>query len=125
MNYLLDTHVFLWALGDTDRLRKEAAAALRSPNNAVFVSAVTSVEIAVKTAIGKLEAPTDLDDEIALRGFSHLPLRFKHGAGLRTLEHHHQDPFDRMLIVQALLEGLTVITHDRKFEKYPVKVLWT
>jgi len=125
MNFLLDTHVFLWALGNPGRLSEKAVAALRSRRNAVFVSAVTSVEIAIKAAIGKLEAPTDLDDEIALRGFSHLPLRFQHGAGLRTLHPHHQDPFDRMLIVQALAEGLTLITHDRKFEKYPVDVLWT
>lgn len=125
MNFLLDTHVFLWVLGDPSRLRKEAAGAIQSRRNAVFVSAVTSVEIAIKTALGKLEAPTDLEDEIALRGFSHLPLRFQHGAGLRTLEAHHQDPFDRVLIVQALSDGLTLITHDRKFEKYPVEVLWT
>ncbi len=125
MNFLLDTHVFLWTLGDPDRLSEKAVAALRSRRNAVFVSAVTSVEIAIKAAIGKLEAPTDLDDEIAFRGFSHLPLRFQHGVGLRSLDQHHQDPFDRMLIVQALTEGLTMITHDRKFEKYPVDILWT
>jgi PIN domain nuclease of toxin-antitoxin system len=125
MNFLLDTHVFLWAIGAPDQLSSEAAAAIRNRNNAVFVSAVTAVEIAIKSAIGKLEAPGDLEEEIALRGFSHLPLRFGHGAALSALPPHHQDPFDRMLIVQALSEKLTIITHDRKFENYPVAVLWT
>ena len=125
MNLLLDTHVFLWALGQPDRLSAEASAAIRNRNNAVFVSAVTSVEIAIKAAIGKLKAPIDLEDEVALRGFSHLPLSFRHGTALRNLPQHHQDPFDRMLIVQAISEGLTLITHDRKFEAYSVEVLWT
>lgn len=125
MNYLLDTHVFLWTVGDPKRLGKKAAAAIRDTNHAVFVSAVTSVEIAVKSALGKLEAPEDLEDEIGFRGFSHLPLQYRHGVGLRSLPLHHLDPFDRMLITQAMLEGLTIITHDRKFEAYPVEILWT
>lgn len=125
MNFLLDTHIFLWVLGEPQRLRSEVAAAIINRNNAVFVSAVTSVEIAIKAALGKLQAPEDIEDEIALRGFSHLPLRFKHGAALRTLAPHHQDPFDRMLIVQALSEGLTLITHDQKFKAYTVEVMWT
>ncbi|MFP4260233.1 MAG: type II toxin-antitoxin system VapC family toxin [Opitutales bacterium] len=125
MNFLLDTHVFLWALGDSQRLKPEAAAAIRDPRNAVFVSAITSVEVAIKSALGKLEAPLDLEDEIILRGFSHLPLHFKHGAALRALPQHHQDPFDRMLIAQAIEEKLTIITHDRKFELYSVSIRWT
>lgn len=125
MNLLLDTHIFLWVLGEPQRLRAEVAAAIINRNNAVFVSAVTSVEIAIKAALGKLQAPEDIEDEIALRGFSHLPLHFKHGAALRRLPPHHQDPFDRMLIVQALSEGLTLITHDQKFKAYPVELIWT
>jgi PIN domain nuclease of toxin-antitoxin system len=125
MNLLLDTHVFLWALSDPQRLDAKAAAAIQNRNNAVFVSSVSSVEIAIKAALGKLDAPTDLGDEIVLRGFSHMPLCFEHGAALRTMPLHHQDPFDRMLIAQAMLEGLTIITHDQKFERYPVEVLWT
>ncbi len=125
MNFLLDTHVFLWTLGDTKRLRPEAAAAIRDVNHAIFVSAVTSVKIAIKSVLGKLEAPEDLEEEIGLRGFSHLPLHYRHGETLRSLPMHHQDPFDRMLIAQAMKEGLTIITHDQKFEAYPVNILWT
>ena len=125
MNYLLDTHVFLWAIGDTTRLNKKVFAEIQTTRNAIFVSAVSSVEIAIKSGLGKLEVPDDLEEEIGLRGFSHLPLKYRHGVGLRTLPPHHQDPFDRMLIAQAIEEKLTLITHDRKFKDYPVKVLWT
>lgn len=125
MNFLLDTHVFLWTLGEANRLDPKAACAIQDTNHSVFVSAATSIEIAIKSALGKLEAPNDLEDEVGLRGFSHLPVRFRHGAALRSLPVHHQDPFDRMLIAQAILEGLTIITHDRKFEAYPVEILWT
>lgn len=125
MNYLLDTHVFLWALGNVGKLKPGAAKVIRDTRHGVFVSAVTSMEIAIKSALGKLEAPADLEEEIELRGFSHLPLQFRHGTVLRSLPVHHQDPFDRMIISQAMQEGLTIITHDRKFEKYAVKVLWT
>lgn len=125
MNYLLDTHVFLWAIGDATRLDEKVAAEIRNTRNAVFVSAVSSVEIAIKSALGKLDAPDDLEDEIGLRGFSHLPLRYSHGSGLRTLSPLHQDPFDRMLIAQAIQEELTLITHDPKFKNYPVEILWT
>ena len=125
MNYLLDTHVFLWAIGDSTRLDKKVAAEIQNTRNAVFVSAVSSVEIAIKSGLGKLEAPDDLEDEIGLRGFSHLPLRYSHGSGLRALSPHHQDPFDRMLIAQAIEEKLTIITHDQTFKDYPVGILWT
>ena len=125
MNLLLDTHTFLWSLGDHRRLSAAATAAIRNHNNAVYVSAVSSVEISIKSAIGKLEAPLDLEDEVALRGFSHLPFHFKHGSVLRALPPHHQDPFDRMLIAQAMEERLMIVTHDAKFELYSIPILWT
>lgn len=125
MNYLLDTHVFLWTIGDFSHLKPKVAAEIRNTRNAIFVSAVSAVEIAIKAGLGKLEAPDDLEDEIGLRGFSKLPLKYSHGAGLRILPQHHQDPFDRMLIAQAIQEKLTIITHDQKFKSYSVDILWT
>jgi PIN domain nuclease of toxin-antitoxin system len=125
MNLLLDTHVFLWTVGDSSRLQPKVAEAISNRKNAVFVSAITSVEIAIKSALGKLQVPRDLEEEIVGRGFSELPMRFKHGTALQDLPSHHQDPFDRMLIAQAISEGLTIVTHDRKFQNYPVEVLWT
>jgi PIN domain nuclease of toxin-antitoxin system len=79
------------------------------------LSAVTAVEIAIKTTIRKLEAPENLWSEIPARGLCELPVRHVHGERLRALPFHHPDPFDRMLIAQAEVENLTIITHDQKF----------
>ncbi|MFZ4599172.1 MAG: type II toxin-antitoxin system VapC family toxin [Terrimicrobiaceae bacterium] len=125
MNYLLDTHVFLWMLSAPERLSKKAQAVIQNPDRTVYVSAVTSVEIAIKTTIGKLEAPESLWSEIPARGLRELPLRYVHGERLRALPFHHSDPFDRMLIAQAEAEDLMIITHDKKFDAYQAKVLWT
>jgi PIN domain nuclease of toxin-antitoxin system len=125
MNYLVDTHVFLWMLAEPAQLLPEVARVLTHPDHTVFVSAVTAVEISIKAALGKLEAPFNLQEEIALRGLSELPIRYAHGAALRDLPNHHADPFDRMMIAQAVVENLKVVTRDRKFEPYPVSILWT
>lgn len=125
MNYLLDTHVFLWMLSAPEQLSPEAASVIRNPDRAVFVSAVTAVEIAIKQALGKLEAPKNLGEEIRARGLQELPLRYLHGERMLLLPAHHVDPFDRMLLAQAAEEDLVVITHDRKFEPYTARILWT
>ncbi len=125
MNYLLDTHVLLWMLAAPARLTPAAAAAIRNPAHTVFVSAVSSVEIAIKRRLGKLEAPATLDAELHARGLSEMPLRFAHGERMNALPVAHGDPFDRMLAAQAEVEGLTLITHDRKFDAFPIRVLWT
>jgi PIN domain nuclease of toxin-antitoxin system len=125
MNYLLDTHVFLWMLSAPGRLSVNAQAVIQNPDRTVYVSAVTAVEIAIKRAIGKLEAPESLWTEIHERGLCELPLRYVHGEKMLSLPAHHSDPFDRMLIAQAEVENLTIITHDKKFGSYEAKVLWT
>jgi PIN domain nuclease of toxin-antitoxin system len=125
VNYLLDTHVLLWLLGDPGQLSAAAREAIQNPRNQVFVSAVSAVEISIKKALGKLDAPEGLTEEIVLRGLQHLPFEFPHGEALAELPPHHADPFDRMLICQALHERLTLITRDRKMEPYSVKLLWT
>jgi len=125
LNYLLDTHVFLWMLGEPGRLGAEAAAAIQNPNHTIYVSAVTGVEISIKRALGKLDAPAGLSAEIPARGLRELPLRYTHGERMSTLPFHHNDPFDRMLVAQAIEEQLTLITHDRKMEPYGAKILWT
>jgi PIN domain nuclease of toxin-antitoxin system len=125
MNCLLDTHVFLWALAAPDELSPAARQAIQNPDNTVYVSAVTAVEISIKAALGKLDAPPELQEEIRRRGFSELPLSYSHGEALRRLADHHADPFDRMLIAQAAEENLVVITRDEKFRSYPIKVIWS
>lgn len=125
MNCLLDTHVFLWALAAPDELSPAARQAIQNPDNTVYVSAVTAVEISIKAALGKLDAPPELQEEIRRRGFSELPLSYSHGEALRRLADHHADPFDRMLIAQAIVENLVVITRDDKFQSYPIKLIRT
>lgn len=125
MNYLIDTHVFLWMLAEPSRLKSAVRKVIVDPRCAVHVSAVTAVEIAIKMSLGKLEAPDCLVQEIQSRGLLELPLRYQHGETMRTLPPHHADPFDRMLIAQAQNEGFTIITHDEKFRSYDVNILWT
>lgn len=126
MNYLLDTHVFLWVLSNPDRLNAKAVKAVQDPNHRVFVSAVSAVEISIKSSIGKLKVPDNLRSEIRSRGLLELPLQYQHGERLSQLPMHHGDPFDRMLIAQAMVEGLTLVTHDQKIKRYSgVKLLLT
>jgi PIN domain nuclease of toxin-antitoxin system len=126
MNYLLDTHVFLWMLADPERLSHQASKVIRDPRNVIFVSAVSAVEISIKMALGKLEVPDGLFGEIAVRGLQELPLKVRHGEAMAALPLHHQDPFDRMLLAQAIGEKLILITHDRKLELYAdAKLLMT
>jgi len=123
MNYLLDTHIFLWSLSAPERLSAKVTAAIQNPAHAVFISSVSSVEITIKQSLGRLTVPNNLEAEIETRGFQHLPLTYRHGERMRELPPHHQDPFDRMLLAQALEESLTLITHDKKMKQYPVKLL--
>ena len=125
MSYLLDTHVFLWALSNPDRIRSEIRALILNPLYPVFISAITAVEISIKQTLGKLQAPNNLEQEIEKRGFQTLALEYRRGARLRHLPNHHQDPFDRLLLAQALEESLTLITHDKKLTSYSAKVLLT
>jgi PIN domain nuclease of toxin-antitoxin system len=125
LSYLLDTHVFLWALSDPDRIRSKIRALILNPLYPVFISAITAVEISIKQALGKLQAPDNLEQEIEKRGFQTLALEYRHVARLRHLPNHHQDQFDRLLLAQALEESLTLITHDKILTSYSAKVLLT
>lgn len=125
MNCLLDTHAFLWMMGEPERLSPKAREVIRNPDHIVYVSAVTAVEIAIKRSLGKLTAPASLAGEIARRDLLELPFQYVHGERMQDLPPHHADPFDRMLVAQALHEDLTLITHDRKFAPYRTKILWT
>jgi PIN domain nuclease of toxin-antitoxin system len=118
---LLDTNALVrWHL---DKLRP---AAVRTVQRAelVAVSAISAWEIAVKQTLGKLELKDLVDDIVARNRFLPLPVTLRQGDLLRDLPRHHPDPFDRLLIVQALDEGLTILTSDRAFELYRVPVVW-
>ena len=120
---LLDTHAFLWWLGNDPQLGPKAREAISDERNDVFISAVTGWEIAIKRSIGKLSAPDNLDALLDDEGFSVLPITFYHGEQAGSLPPHHKDPFDRMLIAQAQAEGLTIVTRDEHIPEYGVRVL--
>ncbi len=123
MNLLLDTHVLIWALENNPTLSKAARNAIVDGNNMVFVSSASAWEISIKRAMGKLEAPGNLLDEIELHRFTPLNMNFEHAQLAGALPDIHKDPFDRMLIAQALIERLTLVTRDDLIFRYEVKVL--
>ncbi len=123
MRLLLDTHTLIWALVDPDRLTDRAREALRDGGNEVLVSAASVWEVEIKRALGKLEAPDDLVGALTATGFSPLPISLRHAARAGSLVPHHRDPFDRMLIAQAELESLTIVTRDARFAAYQVPLL--
>jgi PIN domain nuclease of toxin-antitoxin system len=119
---LLDTHAVLWWLAD-ESLTAEARDAIRDPANMVAVSAVSAWEISIKKALGKLSAPDDLEQQVHANGFTPLPISIAHGVAAGRLDRHHEDPFDRILIAQALAEGLMIVTRDKRFGDYGVALL--
>ncbi len=124
MRLLLDTHAWLWWLGDDQRLGRRARQALGNPRSEVYVSAASAWEIAIKVALGKLRlVKADLEAEIAANGFLELPLRTRHALQAGRLAPVHDDPFDRMLVAQAQAEDLAVVTGDPIFGRYGVAVL--
>lgn len=124
MRLLLDTHVFIWWRENNPLLKEEARRAIAEAD-LVLVSAASAWEIAIKMALGKLQVPGPVEQAVEDSGFGKLLVDFSHAAAVAGLPHHHADPFDRMLIAQAQVEGLTIVTHDRWFEPYRVPVLWT
>jgi PIN domain nuclease of toxin-antitoxin system len=121
---LIDTHAVLWWLTDDESLSADAYAMIADPANEVRVSIASLWEIAVKRAVGKLQATDHLPERIEAEGFSWLRVSPAHAWAVRDLPPHHRDLFDRMLIVQSLAEGLPVVTGDAVFAEYGVDVLW-
>ena len=128
MKVLVDTHTFLWALLEDHRLTAKARQILRSNEDELVFSLVSLWEIAIKIKIGKLHAIGSsvayIRDEMNDYGMELLPIRYEHVLQLEALPAHHSDPFDRLLIAQAITESLPILTHDEKFRQYPVKVIW-
>ncbi len=128
MTYLLDTNVWLWSLWEPERIARKAREEIANISNAVFLSAVTSWEVAIKAATGKLklpEPPTSyVPRRMADQGLRPLAISHPHALAVFALPQHHRDPFDRMLVAQARVENMVLVTGDRIFEKYPVEILW-
>ena len=122
MRLLIDTHVLLWWLADDRRLSAEHRELIADATNHAFVSSMTVAEIAIKSSLGKLDAPDGLLPTLEAGGFELLPFDARHGDHLRALPWHHRDPFDRMLIAQAIVDGLTVLSIDPQFRTYDVEL---
>ena len=128
MKYLLDTSVFLLADASPERLNRQARDLLSHEREGIYLSAASSWEISIKHALGKLELPGPAMKYVPQRlrelGLQALDITHVHALATGELPWHHQDPFDRLLIIQARLEQMVLLTSDRVFEKYAVKTLW-
>ena len=123
MNLFLDTHVLLWWLDDNSRLSKQAKNYIADVDNIIFVSAVVIWEIRIKEALGKLEIAADFFNIVKQQGFEILSITAQHANKVGDIPMHHRDPFDRMLIAQAIDESLTIVTHDRAFKAYEIPII--
>lgn len=123
MRVLLDTHALLWSLEAPERIGRDARRIFQMQATALVVSVVSVWEIAIKKRRGQLSAPDDLPDIIAALGHEVLDLRVEHAWQVARLPLHHRDPFDRLLVAQAQVENLPLITHDRQLERYDVRII--
>ena len=128
MNLLLDTPAFLWWVAASEDLSRKARSAVGSARNECFVSVATGWEIAIKVSLGKLRIDGALDrflpEQLAANGFRPLAIDLRHAARVATLPFHHRDPFDRLLVAQALEEDLAVVSADPVLAKYGVNRIW-
>jgi len=122
MRLLLDTHVFVWWRANR-AMHADAMDAIRTANE-VFVSAASAWEVGIKAALGRIRLDAVFADGVAASGFEPLPIDFQHAAAAAELPPHHRDPFDRMLVAQARVERLTLVTHDRQLEPYGGAIIW-
>lgn len=126
MNLLLDTHVALWAITDSPRLPDRARSLILADTTVVWVSAASIWEIAIKHALGRGDMPVSGREAIGYfqaSGYRLLPVEPEHAAAVETLPAHHQDPFDRLLVAQALTEPMRLLTHDALIARYSDTVI--
>ncbi len=123
MKLLLDTHVLLWWLNNPSRLDPDAKAAISDGNNQVFVSAASIWEVAIKRSTGRLTIPMPLASTMMKAGVVELPVRWNHARRVARLPGHHRDPFDRVLVAQALEEHLVIVTRDPLVRQYAAPTL--
>lgn len=123
LRLLLDTHVVVWVLSDPNRLTAKTRTAIETEENEIFVSVVSPWELAIKGPREGLHLPDDLEAQVDQRGFDLLPVLFRHTEPIGSMPYHHRDPFDRMLVAQAVVDSLTIVTADRKLTNYQVSLL--
>ena len=128
MKFLLDTHAFLWWLSDPEKLSSRAFETIEAAEHEIYLSPASSWEIAIKMRLGRLALPKDLSSYIPQKmlsnGFRSLGIEQIHALETYHLPDHHRDPFDRMLIAQARVEKMPIITKDALIEKYVIETVW-
>lgn len=127
MDILIDTHTLLWFVSGDERLPPPVRTRIESGDFDHYISLATYWEIAIKQSLGKLELEDPLQrfmERRRVEGFNVMPIKQEHIAKVATLPFHHRDPFDRLLISQAICEGMTICTQDKHFTAYPVKLTW-
>ena len=127
MNLLLDTHTFLWFVTGDKRLSARARRAMEGEDAELFLSAASIWEMAIKSSLGRLTLPMPLNEYIAEKlehGFRILPVDWTQAAAVEKMPFHHRDPFDRLLVAQAVAEGMPLVSADPEFRAYKVKVIW-
>ena len=125
---LLDTHIFLWWVNDSPELTVAARLAIADSGNACFLSLASCWEMAIKSSLGKLRLAKPVErfvtEQLSKNGFRLLNIKLRHAAKVENLPFNHRDPFDRLLIAQAMTDKLTIVSADNVFAGYAVKVLW-
>lgn len=128
MNLLLDSHTFVWTHEEPQKLSQKVAAKIKNSANDLFLSVASVWELQIKIQIGKFKFKDTLENIIAaqqlVNGIQILPINLSHALYLENLPLHHKDPFDRLLISQAIVENLTLVSADPKFSAYQVNLLW-
>ena len=128
MRALLDTHAFLWWIADDSRLSKKAREIIADGHNELFLSAASGWEMAIKARLGKLQLSDSLErfvpEQLIINGIEGLPVQMRHTLHVQTLPDYHRDPFDRLLVAQAQLEGLPILTRNPYIARYQVKTIW-
>ena len=128
MKLLLDTHAFLWWIGNDARLSGPAREAIADPGNDVSFSVASAWELAIKTGLGRFEPDGDLgpflEEQIQRNAFLLLPVKLEHAVSVSRLPAHHRDPFDRLLVAQAAVESMTLVSRDPQLRKYDAPILW-
>jgi len=128
MKVLLDTHTFLWWITDDPKLSLRVRGIISDGENEIFISAATGWEIVIKSQIGRLKLPDEprrfILEQLRINGMKSLPIEMRHALHISTLPTYHQDPFDRILIAQAQMEDLPVLSADPEIAKYQVTIIW-
>jgi PIN domain nuclease of toxin-antitoxin system len=129
VNVLLDTHTLLWYYLDDPQLSRVAQSTIEDPVNRVFVRPASHWEIAIKLSTGKytlhVPFPTFVQEAIYDNCFTLLPIEPRHSAELVAMTYHHRDPFDRMIVAQAIVEDMPIISVDSALDAYPIRRIWT